>query len=203
MHGDEEHTREEQSTKPLVLPLAEDPPSSASDVLRPLSQVTAEWSVPVPTSGSLASLAMQKAQQQLGSPHKNNTRLDETSQSESQIGATPESHTDASIQEFIATAWRSFSHQPHRDSSSSLQPGPADLSLDSDHGKKSLESPVHSPYASIYTEDIDPYTLFMRRFDEPPDGSQKTIQKCTESIQLFRRKEDDRQIWRRRVTEYR
>jgi hypothetical protein len=122
---------------------------------------------------------------------------DDTPPSETPVDATADSYSSAAIQEFTAAVWQPVSHEEHGGKPV------ARISPDSDDGKNSPEA-LHSPYASIYTDGIDPYTLFVHRFDEPKDGIRKSIQKSTESVQLFRRREDDNgQIWRRRVTEYR
>jgi hypothetical protein len=69
--------------------------------------------------------------------------------------------------------------------------------------------PQHIPlstYASIFSEGTDTISpLVLRRYDEHDDNTNDdAVRKYSESLQLFRRSEEDQgKTWKRRVVEYR
>ncbi|CRG89643.1 hypothetical protein PISL3812_06682 [Talaromyces islandicus] len=168
------------------------PATSAYDLLRPLSS----GSFPVPNSGSLAWLARHQSQQQITPPRISATR-EKSLQSDLSTGATVESFGRESPPRATASAGQQEANQSTPGSTSQM-------SADEDYGQ-----PQHaispSPYASIFSEGTDPTTpLVLRRCDEHDNTNDNPVRKYSESLQLFRRNEEDQdKTWKRRVVEYR
>lgn len=62
------------------------------------------------------------------------------------------------------------------------------------------------PYASVFSERIESLAVFQRQYS--PLETRENIQKYTESVQFYRREEDDDggnegRVWKRRVIEFR
>ncbi|KAH8698484.1 hypothetical protein BGW36DRAFT_146688 [Talaromyces proteolyticus] len=204
-----QHSGVEDAAKDVEATEAEDvptpnsavgPPTSACDILRPLSQVASQGLFPLPTSGSLASLARQQPRQIASTG--TSTVHEEPLQSDSGTNATADSFDSESIRKFTAAAWRQQSLPGQimpivQVSSSRISPS------NSEEAPTSHFSP--SPYASIFPEGTESSPLFIHQCEEYEPTNEDSIRKYSESLQLFRRNNegDDAKIWKRRVLEYR
>ncbi|KAL1969425.1 hypothetical protein VTN77DRAFT_8863 [Rasamsonia byssochlamydoides] len=182
------------TSSPLPLPTL-GPPSSACDVLQPLSHLSSQWSVPVPTSGLVASLARQKSQQVAS----HSLMQDDGLQSES--GTNRMKHS-AGIQEPEAPApWRASDH-PQIQSSSEVELPFKRISSCSDCGLHDSQS-FPTQDSSVFPEGVDQCTVFSRRYDNKENLDRESVWKRSERVQLFRGKDENSdKIWSRRVIEY-
>lgn len=176
------------------------PATSAYDLLHPLSS----GSLPVPNSGSLASLARQQWQQQTTTPQRISATRERTLQSDLGSGATGESFDRASTPKATASARLQEANQSTPTLRSSPLPSPPKKPADEYNRPPQLISP--SPYASIFSEGTDTTTpLVLRRCDEHDNRTNDdSVRKYSESLQLFQRSEEDAgKTCKRRVVEYR
>lgn len=186
---DEEAPRD-GSTSPPPLP-ALGPPMSACDILRPLSHLA-----PVPTSGLVASLARQKSQQKGASCQS--SMQDDLLQLESGTNTTD----CAGIQEPKAYTRQCASDHPLIKSSSETE-STFKNSPSRPGGPLDVQS-LPTPSASTSPEGLDQCTVFSRRYDDRERLVGETVEKRSETMQLFRGEDNERdEIWSRRVIEYR
>ncbi|KAL1983849.1 hypothetical protein VTN96DRAFT_9850 [Rasamsonia emersonii] len=192
---DEEAARDESASPPLPPLPALGPPLSACDILRPLSHLA-----PAPTSGLVASLARQKSQQKVACCYS--LMQDDPPQSESGTNTTTNS---AGIQEepkAYYTLQHATGHPPIKSCSegeSTFKKSPSC----SGSGPLDVQS-LPTPSATTSPEGLDQYTVFSRRYDERERLGRESVEKRSETVQLFRGEDDDRdEIWSRRVVEYR
>ncbi|QKX62273.1 uncharacterized protein TRUGW13939_09432 [Talaromyces rugulosus] len=176
------------------------PATSAYDLLHPLSS----GSSPVPNSGSLASLARQQLQQQIvATPPRISATREESLQSDSGTGATGESFDQENISPPTASASARLQQEPNQSTPTSTSSSPK---MSADEYNQPPQHIPPSPYASIFSEGTDTISpLVLRRCDEHDDNTNDDpVRKYSESLQLFRRSEEDQgKTWKRRVVEYR
>jgi hypothetical protein len=184
------------SSSPLLSLPALGPPATACDVLQPLSEVSSQSSVPLPTSGMVAALARQKRQQQATASEI--SMQDDSPKLESGINPTMQPLDSAGILEGSKDTSDLPQDQSHSEAESRLRR----TSSGSDSSLLDVRS-FPTPSASISPDDIDQCPVFSRRYDDSKSLDRESVQKRRETVQLFHGKDEDSGIWSRRVVEYR